>query len=494
MTQVQASARKKVLLFFPETHRTRAEDRWCLPPFSLLAIAGPMIPDYDVSIIDARITPDYLDRVQAEAGSALCVGISVLTGNQIKQALLVSQEMKRRFPALPVMWGGYHPTLMPEQTIADPAIDIIVRGQGELPFRQIVDALSAGVSLRGIPGVAFKEAGQIVFNEDPVFTDVNRFPALPFATFDFGPHLPDLGFARRTLSYVSSQGCPYPCEFCAESTAYRVRWAGLNPDRVADDLEKLICRYDTDGVIFVDNNFFVNEARVQGICREIIRRGLKFKWAAQGRADRIAALSEETFRLLKESGFAVFHVGAESGSDEQLLAVSKNCDRQTTIECARAVKAHGLYISFGFIFGFPGETETNIQQNFSLMEEVTDIQGAFDCIIHFYAPAPGTPLMRTSLEFGASHPESLCEWIPYNTVRGVTPWIDARYIDRIQCRVGYFYPFARPNWMFRERLSRTLLLRLAFLALHLVNRVRYRFRYFGFPVDWWICKRFRGVR
>jgi radical SAM superfamily enzyme YgiQ (UPF0313 family) len=270
-----------------------------------------------------------------------------------------------------------------------------------------------------------------------------------------------------------------------------MRWAGLTPARVADDLEKLMSRYEADGVIFVDNNFFVNESRVQGICREIIRRGLKFKWAAQGRADRIAKLSDETFELLKKSGFSVFHVGAESGSDRQLQVISKNSDRQTTIDCAQAVKAHDLHISFGFIFGFPGETEEDIQQNFSLMEEVTDIQGAYDCIYHFYAPAPGT--METSLAYGAGKPLCLKDWIGYNTTMGVTPWVDAPYLDRILRRTDYFYPFARPNWMFRDRLRRSLLGRLMFHPLHLTNRLRYRFRFYGVPIDWWICKKFRGV-
>ena len=338
---------RKVVLFFPETHLDRTEDGWCLLPFSLLAIAGPLVQDnYDVTIVDGRVTPNYLSAFSRRPEAAVCVGISVLTGNQIKQALLVSQAIKERFPNLPVAWGGSHPTLVPDQTIADPSVDIVVRGQGEIPFKELVDALYAGTSLQGIPGIIFKEQGRIVRNDEPVFTDVNNFPPMAFSLVDLEWHMPDLGFAKRTLSYVSSQGCPHHCEFCAESTAYRVRWSGLSPERVGDDLEQLLSLCDADGVIFVDNNFFVNEARVQGICREIIKRGLKIKWAAQGRADRVMKLSDETFKLLKQSGFAVFHVGAESGSDEQLELVSKKSSRKTTIDCAKAVKARNTIPHF----------------------------------------------------------------------------------------------------------------------------------------------------
>ncbi len=485
---------KKVVLFFPETHRLRAEDTWCLPPFSLLAIAAPLLEaNYAVTIVDARITPDYRERILAEISDAVCLGISVLTGKQIEQALSISEELKSTCPELPIVWGGYHPTLMPEQTIADPAIDIVVRAQGEVAFKTVVDRLATGESLRGIAGIVFKEHGKAVWNGHPVFKDVNQFPPLPFSLIDLEPHLPDLGFAQRTLSYPSSQGCPFPCHFCAESAAYEQRWCGLAPERVVDDLERLSQQYGADGVILVDNNFFVDEKRVQAICREIIRRRLTFKWAAQGRADRISALQDRTFELLRESGFAVFHVGAESGSDRQLEAVSKKSSRQVTVDCAKVVKKYGLHISFGFIFGFPGETDEDIEQNFSLMEEVTEIQGAYDCIYHFYAPAPGTPLLNKSLEHGAPSASRLQDWATYNTVRGMTPWVSSSYIDRIQRRAEFFYPFSWPNWMFKRRQEQSFLRRTAFHLLHRAARIRYRTRFFGAPLDWWLYKRTRYV-
>jgi anaerobic magnesium-protoporphyrin IX monomethyl ester cyclase len=170
---------------------------------------------YEVALVDSRLEPDYLERIQAEAEGALCVGISVLTGNQIKQALQVSQRIKERFPGLPVVWGGYHPTLMPDQTVANPLVDVVVRGQGEITFKKVVEAFALDTSLRGIPGISFKEPSRIVCNEEAPFTDV---PAMPFSFVDLDRHLPNLGFAKRTLSYVSSQGCPHHCEFCAEST------------------------------------------------------------------------------------------------------------------------------------------------------------------------------------------------------------------------------------------------------------------------------------
>lgn len=485
----------KIVLFFPETHRDRRDDPWCLPPLSLLSIAAPLIQEnYQVKIIDARVDGDFLQDVLSEGRDAVCLGVSVLTGHQIKEALLVSHEVKRRLPMLPVVWGGYHPTLLPEQTIADPSVDIVVKGQGEITFKMLVEALSGGKSLRGINGLLFKEDGEVVTNPDRRFVDVNQFAPLPYSLIPMESHFPDLEFGRRTIGYVSSQGCPHGCEFCAESTAYNRRWSGLSPQRVGQDLERLIRQYDADGVIFVDNNFFVDEERVQGICSEIIQRGLKFNWGAQGRADRITGLSAHTFALLKGSGFTVFHVGAESGSDRQLEQVEKAMDRQTTLACARVCKDHGIRVSFGFIFGFPHETESDIQDNFSLMEAVTDIQGEYDCIIHFYAPAPRTKLFEVSVGLGANNPLHLVDWSHYNTVRGITPWVNSRYIDKIRRRNDYFYPFARPSKVFRERVGRHSHGKLFFSLLHLINKMRCRFAFYAFPLDWWIYKQYTHIR
>jgi anaerobic magnesium-protoporphyrin IX monomethyl ester cyclase len=486
---------KKILLYFPETHLRRSDDAWCLPPLSLLAIAAPLVQEgCQVKIFDARVDGDCLSAILAEAPGALCLGISVLTGHQIEGALELSRAVKRILPELPVVWGGYHPTLLPMQTIEEHAIDIIVKGQGEITFRLLIDALSESKPLHGIEGIVFKETGQAVVNPDRVFADVNQFPPLPYELIDMETHFPDLEFGTRTISYVSSQGCPHDCSFCAESTAYNRRWSGLSAERVGEDLERLIRRYNSDGVILVDNNFFVDEKRVQGICTEIIQRGLQFKWGAQGRADQVARLSPETFGLLGQSGFTVFHVGAESGSDTQLEQMSKSIERRTTTTCARVCKEQGIRISFGFIFGFPGETEKEIQSNFSLMEEVTDIQGAYDCIVHFYAPSPASELFDASVRMGAFSPSHLAEWIPYNTVRGVTPWIDERYIDRIRQRNDFVYPFARPNPVFRERISRHTSGALLFTVLSLICRLRYRFGFYGFPVDWWLYKKFKKAR
>jgi anaerobic magnesium-protoporphyrin IX monomethyl ester cyclase len=485
---------QKVVLYFPETNQDRRGDAWCLPPLSLLAIAGPLVEaGCTVKIIDARLDRDSVHRVLEETRDAVCLGISVLTGHQILGGLQVANALKQEMPRKPVVWGGYHPTLLPRQTLTDPAIDAVVLGQGERTFKELVDAYTEKRPLHGIAGLFFKENGEIFENPARPFEDVNGFSPLPYYLIDLNAHFPRLEFGKRIISYVSSQGCPYPCSFCAESAAYGRRWSGLRPERVSQEIQQLTQQYQADGVIFVDNNFFVDERRVQDICSEFLRRGLKIRWAAQGRADQIASLSPKTFELLRNSNFEVFHVGAESGSIEMLDRVQKTMKRETILECAHICKQQQVRISFGFIFGFPGETEMDFQANISLMEEVTEVQGAYDCIVHYYAPCPGTPLAEEARSLGTRLPECLKDWGVFNTVRGATPWVNGQYIDKVRRRNEFYFPLAYPNSALSKLGVKNAYTRVWALPFSLISKIRWRRRYYGLPLDWYFYKFCRAI-
>ena len=101
--------------------------------------------------------------------------------------------------------------------------------------------------------------------------------------------------------------------------------------------------------------------------------------------------------------------------------------------------------------------------------------------------------MESAIQYGASEHSILEDWIGYNTTRGVTPWVNASYIDQIRRRTDYFYPFARPNFMLVNRFTRSLTRHCLFYPLHLINLLRYRFQCYSFPIDWWIFQRLRSV-
>src|SRR5450755_2622369 len=144
--------RGKVVLFYPAYDGPPLSAPLCL--LSLAASLGA--GNFEVVVVDAAIDPDYKNHVLQETRSALCVGISVLTGPMIRGAVEVATAIKAVDPSVPVIFGGWHPSLLPDQTLEEPFVDAVVRGQGELSLLEIAQALVEGKTFEGIDGVSWK--------------------------------------------------------------------------------------------------------------------------------------------------------------------------------------------------------------------------------------------------------------------------------------------------------------------------------------------------
>src|SRR3984957_9693036 len=151
---------KKIVFFFPAFASTDAT-----APLGILAVSTPLLrAGYQVRIIDSTITHNFQKRVLEELSDALCLAVSLVTGPMIKETVQIAKEAKRLYPNLPVILGGWHPSLLPDQTLAAEYVDVVVKGQGEDAMLEIVERIAAGESLRGVEGVGYKEDGRLVFN------------------------------------------------------------------------------------------------------------------------------------------------------------------------------------------------------------------------------------------------------------------------------------------------------------------------------------------
>src|SRR5262249_50320075 len=145
--------------FFPAFTSTEAT-----APLGILALATPLLrAGYQVKLIDSTITPDFKARVIEEMADALCLAISLVTGPMIREAVEIMRESKRLYPDKPVVRGGWHPSLLPEQTLAAECVDMIVIGQGEDSFLEVIRHIEARELPKKVNGVGYKEDGRIVF-------------------------------------------------------------------------------------------------------------------------------------------------------------------------------------------------------------------------------------------------------------------------------------------------------------------------------------------
>src|ERR1700744_6164047 len=144
---------KKVVFFFPAFSSQEAT-----APLGILAVSTPLLrAGYEVKIIDSTITPNFQKRVLDDLKDALCLAVSLVTGPMIKETVQIPRAAKRLYPHKPIVLGGWHPSLLPHQTLAAEYIDIVVKGQGEEAFLEIVQHIEAGESMKGVEGVGYKE-------------------------------------------------------------------------------------------------------------------------------------------------------------------------------------------------------------------------------------------------------------------------------------------------------------------------------------------------
>src|SRR5579864_5161989 len=193
----------KVVLFYPPYDGPPLG-----APLSLLCLASPLLQaGFEVKLVDNLIAPDYEQTILRETADALCLGISVLTGPHIGAAIRVARAVKKLRPELPVVFGGWHASLATEQTLQEPFVDAIVRGQGELTLLELVQRIAEGKDWHGVKGLSLKDDGVVIHEPERPVANINDFPAPAYDLVDHGIYAKYSGI--RQLAYTTSDGCPY---------------------------------------------------------------------------------------------------------------------------------------------------------------------------------------------------------------------------------------------------------------------------------------------
>ncbi len=423
------SGRPKVVLYNPDAV-------FYTMPLALLAVGSHLNPDqYDVVIVDGRLERDPRAAVLSHLEEAVCLGVTVLTGAPIRDALEVSRAAKQKRRDLPVVWGGWHPSMFGRECLEDDAaVDITVQGQGEVTFAEIITRLAIGESLDNCPGCVVRAAnGEIVTNEARPLEDVNNLRRHRYDLIDVESY-----FAlkkKRQLDYIASQGCRFRCTFCADPFVYNRQWVGLEPTRIGDEVEDLWQRYRFDDLSFQDETFFTYQKRVDAIAEEFLQRKLPITWAATMRADQCARLSEDTFAKCRASGLRRVLVGVESGSQAMLDRIKKDIKLDQVRFTAERCRRHGVAAIFPFIVGFPNETDESVWATLNLVKELRSLSSEFQTPVFYFKPYPGSGITNEAVQQGYTLPCSLDEWSRFDFIGSAGPWVSAakyRLLERFK--------------------------------------------------------------
>ena len=471
----------KVVLFLPPY-----QGKPLGPSLSLLSLASPLRREgFQVSIIDAAIDPNYLDRLRNEIPSACCFGLSLLTGPMIRPAIEASQLVRRLHPNLPIVYGGWHPTLLPEQTLQADYVDVVVRGQGEVTFLELLGCLNSKRPLDGIAGISFKVDNQIVHNSPRPIIPLDALPMPAYDLVNTEAYQKACG-VRKTV-YASSVGCPYACNYCTDTVFYHRRFNALSPERVVSEVTGLVRRYELEEVSFLDSNFPVDVKRALAIARGFIESETKFRWTFQASTDLLCKMSDEEVRLLGASGASHLGFGTESGSEEVLRLMNKPHQHIRDMdETARKCHQANIRVTFNLILGYPGETEAHRLETFRIMEKISRRYSNVSFSPNVFTAYPGIPIWNQMKELGLKEPQSLEEWAEVSLGRNRLPWFQGREFRRAKRMTSYFimnHQLGKDAQTLASQSKKRLAN--AFMA-PLAWRLRHKF--YHFPVDLWLIR------
>jgi radical SAM superfamily enzyme YgiQ (UPF0313 family) len=431
-------------------------------PLSLLNLAAVLEGRRPWRIVDGNLDPDAVAtalRILGGAPHAL-VGVTVMPGPQVATAIEISLAIRAAFPAVPIVWGGYFPTLYPDAAINAPYVDYLVRGQGEATLCDLLarlpdagrpspsDSASDPSALRDLPGLTWKSDGHAVHNPERPTVPPEALPTLPYGRLgDVAAYLRPSFMGARTAVHQAALGCRYKCDFCGVVSMWNGKTVLDDGERIAVALRTLRDGFGADGVQFYDHNFFDREESSVPILDALGK--LEMPWWCYARADTLARFSVSTWEKIRRSRLRMAYIGAEAASDEVLARMKKGSRVEHTIEVARRCREYGVIPELSFVLGGPEDPEGEIEKTLTFIRHIKGLNPEAEIILYFYSPTPQTdradlrarpdvahiPKLRTYGPTGPTLPTTPEEWTEPRWVSWVchqdAPWLTPRLRQRV---------------------------------------------------------------
>ena len=439
-----------------------------------------------------RVEPDWRSALIRELEQdPLCVGVSSMTGPQIRFALEVSR-IARRYGSAPVVWGGVHPSLLPEQTLENENIDMVVQGEGEETFLELVQALEGKRPLGSVRGIWYKEGADVKSTGTRPFVDLNRLPPLAFDLLDMDKYRRVM-FGVPHQNFFTSRGCPCQCTFCYNTAFNRKRWRAMDPDLAVERIRQFVRTHSVKGLIINESNFFVDMDRGRRILKGIIEEGLDIVISKVNiDMNNLFKMSLDDFDLLHRAGCRRLPIAIESGSEKIRRLLRKPVDVDRVLEINRHFNRTQIVPNFLFMIGFPTETEEDLAESVSLAFRLVEENPRAGIYFNNYTPYPGTELFDVAVEHGLKVPQRLEEWVAFNYRNLIQngPWL-SREMRKIVKMVDFcsFFIGNRPLLRPTEETSR-IATRLGRLYAPLARK-RAKHLFYRFPVEIALAKALR---
>lgn len=448
-----------IILFNPRS----ANSKYRIPN-SILQVGSSVHGKYEYVFVDGNLEEDPWIKINAylETGKVRYVGMTVMPGPQLRQAIPYTKKIKELYPKVINIWGGYFASNQYKTVMNSGYVDFIIDGPGDKAFPSLLDALENKGAFEFIENLIYKTPdGTIVKNRKENLLDQDALPDLPYDYLNtFYPVEKYLGktfLGSKTIAYHASVGCPFKCSFCAVVPIYEARWRGKSADKIYKDIKYVKEKYGANAIEFHDNNFFVSEKRTVEFSQMMLHENMQ--WWGEGRIDTVDQYKDESLELMRRAGCKMIFFGAESGNDEILKQMDKG-GKQTGEQIkkfAERLRKFDIIPEYSFVLGMPGPTPekamAQIDADIAYIKEVKSINPDTEIIIYVYSPVPteGSELYRQITEAGFSFPVHLEDWLSPQwesfdlRKNPLTPWLTPEMVDKIrnfETVLNAYYPTA----------------------------------------------------
>ena len=386
----------RIALIHPNYHSGGAEIAGNWPPAWVAYLAGHLkgAGYTDVHFIDAMTDDLDNDEVRGRlaALSPDVVGCTSITPSIYKAEEILKAAQDVCPDAIRVL-GGVHATFMYKQVLSEaPWVDVIVRGEGEEIFLELIRAIDSGrwPSGRGaINGLAFREGDRIIATQAaPTVKDLEAIKP-DWSLLDWSKYI-YVPLNERVAIPNLARGCPFTCSFCSQWKFwrdYRVR----NPIKVVDEIEQLVEEHQVGFFVLADEEPTINRKKFVQFCEELIARGLpdKVKWGINTRVTDIMR-DRELLPLYRKAGLVHVSLGTEAAAQLKLDRFNKETRVAENKEAIRLLREADIFVEAQFIVGLDNETEETLEETFRMAWEWQPDLANWS----MYTPWPFSPLFQ----------------------------------------------------------------------------------------------------
>lgn len=297
------------------------------------------------------------------------VGITCNFTAYASDAFEIAKLTRDHFKNILIIIGGAHVSMDAENTLKhNNSIDIVVRGEGEITFKEIVESLENGKRFELINGISYKnKMGEIKTNPDrELIENLNVLPVPDRKKLQMDFYLKTnslaMPFAKRepVATIITSRGCPYNCVFCSTKAVWRRKWRPRSPEKVIEEIRMLVKDYGVKEVAILDDQFIVNRKRVNQICDMLIENDLNITLSIPS-GTSIWIVDKNLLRKMKKAGFYRLCFPIESGNKKTLEFIKKPVNLVKAKEIIKLANKIGIWTQGNFIIGFPYETRAEMQ-------------------------------------------------------------------------------------------------------------------------------------